>query len=99
VAEALPCGDSKFDFALMVTTICFVDDLEAALKESYRVLNPGGCLGIGLIDNESPIGKLYQLNKDKNVFYSAATFYSADEIVSRLSQTGFGDFRFAGLLS
>jgi ubiquinone/menaquinone biosynthesis C-methylase UbiE len=94
VAEELPFHDSRFDFALMVTTICFLDDIEAALKEAYRVLKAGGCLIIGLIDKESPVGKLYQLNKDKSVFYRTATFYSVDEIVSHLNQTGFGDFRF-----
>jgi ubiquinone/menaquinone biosynthesis C-methylase UbiE len=94
VAEELPFDDSRFDFALMVTTICFLDDIEAALKEAYRVLKAGGCLIIGLIDKESPVGKSCQTHKDNSVFYRAATFYSVDEIVSHLNQTGFGDFRF-----
>ena len=36
IAEALPYDDSRFDFGLMVTTICFLDDVEAAMKEAYR---------------------------------------------------------------
>jgi ubiquinone/menaquinone biosynthesis C-methylase UbiE len=94
-AEALPFHDSCFDIALMVTTVCFLDDMKAAFQEANRVLWPNGCLLIGLIDKESPIGKSYQANKDKSVFYSAATFYSVDEIVSLLKQTGFGSFCFA----
>jgi SAM-dependent methyltransferase len=39
-AEALPIATGRFDYALMVATICFVDDLGAAFRESARVLNP-----------------------------------------------------------
>lgn len=40
--EVLPFGAEEFDYALMVTTICFVDDLGAAFREAARVLKPGG---------------------------------------------------------
>ena len=32
VAEALPFDDSQFDFALIVTTICFLDDIETSFS-------------------------------------------------------------------
>ena len=49
VAEALPFKECAFELALMVTTICFLDNTEAAFKEAYRVLRPNGSFIIGLI--------------------------------------------------
>ena len=42
VAESLPFDDHEFDFVLLVTTICFVDDPVLAFKEIRRILKPGG---------------------------------------------------------
>jgi len=98
VAEDLPIGDSRFDFALMVTTICFVEDIGASFREAYRILKPDGHLIIGFIDRESPIGRLYQLRKEKSRFYRVATFYSVDEVISNLRKAGFESFNFAQTL-
>jgi len=95
VAETIPFTNSTFDFALMVTTICVVDDLESSFKEAHRILKPNGCLISGFIDRNSPVGRLYEQHKENNVFYRAATFYSVAEVISLLDETGFRDFRFS----
>lgn len=94
VAEDLPFKNSTFDFALMVTTICFVDDLLVAFKEAHRVIKNDGSLIIGFVNKESTIGKEYQERKDKSLFYKKATFYSVDEVVSCLKEAGFRSFEF-----
>jgi SAM-dependent methyltransferase len=94
VAEALPFGDGSFDTALIVTTICFVDDVARTLSEARRVLHPGGALVLGYIDRASPVGRIYQEKKSENPFYREATFVSTDELVDALETAGFADFEF-----
>jgi SAM-dependent methyltransferase len=99
VAEALPFADAVFDYALVVTTICFVDDAPAMLREIARVLRPGGKLFIGLIDRDSALGRDYVAHQAENVFYRAATFYSAAEVEALLKDTGFSDLVWVQTLS
>jgi SAM-dependent methyltransferase len=89
VAEQLPFSDRRFDFVLMVTTICFVDDVIESFREAYRVLKPGGCIIVGFVDKESDLGKRYEQNRGKSKFYGHATFYSTSEVVDSLLKTGF----------
>jgi len=93
-AEKLPFDDLSFSFALMVTTICFLDDVEAAFKEAYRVLRPEGKLIIGFVDKESTLGRTYQGRKEHSLFYKEATFYSVEEVLVWLKKVGFKDFEF-----
>ncbi len=93
VAENLPFEDESFDLVLMITTICFVDDILKSLKEAYRVLKPNGYLIIGFIDKNSPLGEYYQKIKEKNPFYKDANFISTDKLLKDLKKVGFKDFK------
>jgi SAM-dependent methyltransferase len=94
VAENLPFKNSIFEFVLMVTTICFVDDIDTSFKEALRVLTKGGHLIIGLVDRTSPLGKVYHRRRESNVFYREATFYSVEEVLEVMKKAGFDDFSF-----
>ncbi|MBN1525845.1 MAG: class I SAM-dependent methyltransferase [Spirochaetales bacterium] len=89
-AECLPYADANYDFVLLVTTICFLDDLDAAFREIYRVLSPAGCVVIGFVDKESSLGRLYEKYRENSVFYRHATFYSVDEVTEHLERNSFG---------
>ncbi len=45
-AEALPFEDNAFDAAVFQAVLVLVDDMEKAVSESFRVLQPGGTLGM-----------------------------------------------------
>lgn len=87
--DDLPFHDSYFDYTLMVTTICFLDDPGAVLRECYRVTRNNGLIVIGFVDSESPIGKSYRDQASRSVFYREAKFYSTNQVTEMLTQTGF----------
>jgi len=89
VAEHLPFSAGAFDYALIVTTICFVDDAAATLAEAHRVLRPGGVLGIGFVDRESTLGRAYRAQRLANAFYRDAVFLSAPEVEALVVGAGF----------
>ncbi|MBA7519835.1 hypothetical protein ES705_11923 [subsurface metagenome] len=89
IAERLPYEDKSFDYALMVTTICFVDDPQQSIHEIHRILKPHGELIIGFVDKDSPIGLEYLKYKEKSLFYKDATFYSAENIYKLLWENDF----------
>ncbi len=94
IAEQLPLKQASFDVALMVTTVCFLDDVPAAFAETARVLKPDGSFLVGFIDRESPLGREYQKFKAQNVFYRHADFYSVRELLAFLREAGFTRFDF-----
>lgn len=89
-AEALPFASIRFDYALLVTTLCFVDDPTSTLKEAYRVLKPKGHLVVGFIDRTSTLGQHYLAHQAEYVFYREATFFSASEVEELLNDAEFG---------
>jgi len=89
VAENLPYADKSKDAVLMVTTICFVDDIYKSFQEVHRVLKDDGHFIIGFVDKNSPVGKSYLEQKDENVFYKDAIFFGTEELYEILKDTGF----------
>jgi len=94
VAEELSFTDNSCDYALMVTTICFLDDINKSFEEAWRIIKSKGKFIIGFIDKNSPIGKFYQRYKHQNVFYNLAEFYSVPEVTDYMKQANFINFRY-----
>jgi ubiquinone/menaquinone biosynthesis C-methylase UbiE len=93
VAEALPFARDSFDLVTMVTTLCFFQDPFLALREATRVLTSPGQLLIGMIDKDSPLGRLYEAHREKSKFYRAARFYGVGPVLAWLRELGYREMR------
>jgi len=94
LAEALPFADESFDFAIMVTVVCFLNNVAQAFREACRILKPHGTLVVGFIDRESELGQCYSQKKEQSRFYRDATFYSVGELEVLLAKAGLCDFAY-----
>jgi len=94
VAENLPFKNDSYDLVLMVTTLCFLDDVRKAFSEIYRILKPNGSFINGFVDKNSKVGRIYRKNKQKSVFYRIAIFFTTEEVIKLLKETGFKRFEF-----
>ncbi len=89
VAEKLPYADASRNGMVMITAICFVDNIYHAFHEAHRVLRDKGFLILGFVDKDSPIGKEYLEHKDESIFYRDATFFGTEELYNILKESGF----------
>jgi demethylmenaquinone methyltransferase/2-methoxy-6-polyprenyl-1,4-benzoquinol methylase len=79
-AEILPFEDNSFDYYTIAFGIRNVTDINAALKEAYRVLNAGGkfiCLEFAKVDNPK-IAKCYDFYS-MNVIPKMGNLVAGDE--------------------
>ncbi|MBI3606595.1 MAG: class I SAM-dependent methyltransferase [Nitrospirae bacterium] len=96
--ERMPFRDGQFDLVLLVTVICFVDDVPTLLQELHRVLKREGRLVIGFINRNSELGRMYERRKETSMFYQNARFYSIEEVASWVKKAGFGSLWFCEAL-
>ncbi|WP_321276715.1 class I SAM-dependent methyltransferase [Thiomicrorhabdus indica] len=92
-AENLPLKDHEFDFAIFVTSTCFLDNPVKAYQEAHRVTHATGKILVAYLERESELGQIYQIHKNESTFYCDATFYTYAEITDFLTQAGFGHFK------
>ncbi len=84
-AARLPFKDKIFRSAYLIFTLCFLDEPVKALMEIRRVLQ--GTLVACVVPANSGLGREYS-GKD-SPFYKKARFFTEDEVVSMLRDTGF----------
>jgi len=90
--ERLPYENGRFDFVLVVTTICFLDSPAQTLREIRRVLKKRGRIVIGFIEQNSFLGKLYK--KRKSGLYVKARFLTVDRLTRMLAEAGYRQFTY-----
>ncbi|NCD11512.1 MAG: class I SAM-dependent methyltransferase [Epsilonproteobacteria bacterium] len=93
LAEKLPFEAMLFPFALMINSLCFIQNPEQALREAFRVLQKNGFLVVGFIDKLSDLGQSYEARKETSLFYRNATFFSREEVMNLALKVGFDAYR------
>ena len=87
--EHLPYRAGAFDYVLMMTVICFLDDPQTVFREVCRVLVPGGTLIVGFIEKDCEIATQYRHEKTKGRFLQFARFLTENEVIRFCYDAGF----------
>jgi SAM-dependent methyltransferase len=87
-AGALPFCSGSFDFVVMVTVLCFIDDPARAFREAKRVMKPDGSFFVALVDRDSSLYHHYRQDKETRLFFEEALFYSVREVLQLLDTAG-----------
>jgi SAM-dependent methyltransferase len=87
-AEDLPLPDASVDAAFLITTVCFVSDMDRAFHEVARVLRPAGAAIVAFVPKDSPLGALYAETADRDRFLKHATLRARADVVDGLTKAG-----------
>lgn len=93
--EVLPYRSDSFDYVLMMTVICFVQNPALILSEILRVLKPGGVLVTGFLEKGGEVALQYSQEKTKGRFLQYARFLTADEVADYFVRAGYCDISVA----
>lgn len=89
VGEFLPYRDGTFDTVLMMTVICFMDDVARSFHEAFRVLRPGGMLVVAFLEKDGEIARREEGSAGR--FFRHARFFSVTEVTAALAGAGFSE--------
>lgn len=94
-AENLPFPNHRFDYTALITTLCFVADQNAAIKEALRVTKPAGFLILETINPHSKLGEEYLRKKELgHPIYQHAIFSSVEQVTTLVKSHGLTELKF-----
>lgn len=91
VGEFLPYRDGTFDGILMMTSICFMNDVARSFHEAFRVLKTGGMLVVAFLEKDGEVARWEEGSGGR--FFRYARFFSVTEVTAALAGAGFSEVR------
>ena len=86
--ENMPFDKEEFDYALIVD-IAYLENIKITLEQAHRIIKPGGKLILGFIEKNSPLGIVYQTEKQNSPFYKEAKYFTITQVNDLLYSAGF----------
>ncbi len=83
-ATQLPFADNTFSVVVSVAMIEFIEDVNTVMKETERVLKPGGYLLLGCLNQNSELGKA----RINDPVFKHARFFTPEQIQNFLTRFG-----------
>jgi SAM-dependent methyltransferase len=97
--EKLPFPNGFFGGVFILLTLCFVKEPRRVIAEAKRVLKNGGGMILGIMNRESPWGKLYQAKAaEGHPLYKYARFYNSKEAAMLIEEAGLAVEAFSSIL-
>jgi ubiquinone/menaquinone biosynthesis C-methylase UbiE len=87
--EFLPYRAGTFNLVLMMTVICFLDDVARSCNEAFRVIQFGGTLVVAFMEKDGEIALRERARKPAGRFLQYAEFLVAEQVMAALSNAGF----------
>jgi ubiquinone/menaquinone biosynthesis C-methylase UbiE len=87
-AECLPLENESVDAAFLITTLCFVDDVDRTFHEVARVLRTGGHAVVAFIPKDSRFGERYCANASEDRFFRHATLPTKRRVFDAIEAAG-----------
>jgi ubiquinone/menaquinone biosynthesis C-methylase UbiE len=87
--EFLPYRPAVFDYLLMMTVICFIEDIDRSFHEAFRVIRSRGTLIIGFLEKGGEVALPEQARHQGGRFLQHAVFRSVDAVMTALRTAGF----------
>ncbi len=86
-AEEIPLPDESAAAAFLITSLCFIADMDRAFSETKRILVPGGVVIVAFVPRDSRLGEVYVESDDP--FIRHAVLRTRKEVLAGLEAAGF----------
>lgn len=91
LGEYLPHRDGTFDYILMMTVTCYLEDISRSFREAWRVLRLNGIIIVAFLEKDGEIAERERAREPKGRFLRHATFRTADDVTKALTRAGFSE--------